>query len=195
MSPVFLASYVALWILVVLLSFLVLVLYRQLGEMYLGTKEGRTRDGVRLGSRAPEVSGLGQEGEAVRLPVPAPTLVAFVSPQCGPCRVLMPDLVQFARARPGLAVVAIGGPDDERTRTFAAEFRTPFSFLTQPNHWISAKYRVRSTPFAFYLDDAGVVRAKGIVNRLAQLEQLVERGEKLTPPRSVPHDAAQEVTP
>jgi hypothetical protein len=61
MGPVFLASFVALWILVVLLSFLVLVLYRELGEMSSGRKEGRTRDGVCLGSRAPEVSGPGQE--------------------------------------------------------------------------------------------------------------------------------------
>jgi methylamine dehydrogenase accessory protein MauD len=181
MSGIVLASYLILWFFVIVLGFLVLVLYRQMGEMYLGTREARTRDGVRLGSDAPTVHATDLAGTRLQIPARRETLLAFVAPDCGPCRKLMPDLVAFTAARPELAVIAIGGADAERNEQFAREFGTRFPVLTQEQEWISIKYRVRSTPFAFYLDRAGVVRAKGIVNRMTQLEQLVGRGETLTP--------------
>jgi peroxiredoxin len=108
----------------------------------------------------------------------------------------MPDLVALARGNSRLAIVAIGSENPEANREFAEEFSTPFPFASQPNLWLSSRYRVRSTPFVMYVDDGGVVRAKGIVNRLSQVEQLVERGEKLSPPRSVPTEGTtQEVNP
>lgn len=181
MSGIVLASYLILWFVVIVLGFLLLVLYRQMGEMYLGTREARTRDGVRLGAEAPMVHAAGPAGTRLQIPSRRETLLAFVAPDCGPCRKLMPDLVAFAATRPELAVIAIGGDDAERNEQFAREFGASFPVVTQEQQWISIKYRVRSTPFAFYLDRAGVVRAKGIVNRMTQLEQLAGRGEKLTP--------------
>jgi hypothetical protein len=96
----------------------------------------------------------------------------------------MPDLAAFARdVSPTTRVAVVGAEEVERNRRFAEEFALPFPVLTQAASWMSQRYKIRSTPFAFYVDADGKVRAKGIVNRLSQLRDLVDRGRLLTPER------------
>lgn len=173
MSGVWIASYVALWIVVLTLVIMLLILYRQLGELFLATPEGRSRDGIPVGHRAPTFTLEDQSGNLVVLPSSKPVLLVFGLPTCGPCRTLMPDLVTFAtQNQERVAVYFVAGQDKEANQRFAQEYSVPFPLLTQSELHIAQRYKVRQSPFAFYIDESGIVRAKAIVNRLSQLQQL-----------------------
>lgn len=132
---------------VALLALLVLALYRQVGVLTL-----------RLGPRVPLE--LAEEGPEVGAPAPAldglqlrgAELVAFFSSGCRLCRQLAPGVA--ALARQGLAVLVVEEDEDE----LAFE-----------------RWNVPGTPFVAHVVD-GVVAAKGTVNTLEELEQLLATG-------------------
>lgn len=183
MSAAFLVSYGVLWFLVLALTVLLLLLYRQMGEMYLGTREGRSRDGIAVGHRAPEFTLLDQHGERVSVPGGSPSLIIFGLPTCGPCRKLMPELATFAHENVGrIGVYFVAGENVAENREFAGDYNAPFPVLTQPGLSVAGRYKVRSSPFAFYIDADGIVQAKSIVNRLSQLRQLTMPEPESAPP-------------
>jgi hypothetical protein len=130
------------------LTVLVLALYRQVGVL-----EGR------LGPRS--ALELAEEGPQLGRPAPAlagltrlgAELVAFASPGCRLCAEIAPALGALARA--GLVVHTVNEDDD------------PGAF---------GRFRVPGTPFVAYLVDGEVV-AKGLVNTLEQIEELIATGE------------------
>ncbi len=67
MEGIWLISYIVLWAAVLALGVLVLLLYRQLGIMYLGTAEGVSRDGIDRGATAPDFALTDQHGALQRL--------------------------------------------------------------------------------------------------------------------------------
>jgi methylamine dehydrogenase accessory protein MauD len=160
-----LASYLVLWCLVAALTVVVIALIRQIGLLHLRLAPTGALDigeGPALGEHAP------------RMPVVAPgqeALVLFGSESCALCRALLPAAAALARAEPGLAVVVTSA-----SASFAADVPPPAVGLADVA--TVAAYRVRATPFAVYLDPNGVVGAKGIVNTLEQLEQVVARGRE-----------------
>jgi hypothetical protein len=78
-----------------------------------------------------------------------PRLVLFSSPTCIVCREVAPGLPAAARAG-GLVPQLVHDPDVERA------------------------FEVPGTPFLLVLDELGIVRAKGTVNNLEQMEGLVD---------------------
>lgn len=181
MDALFAATYVALWIFVLVLALMVILLYRQLGEMYLGAAESRSRDGLAIGSKAPAFALPDQAGRVITLPRTENTLLVFGSPTCGPCVSLMPHLVNFALQQRGkLGVYFVSAADAAANQRFGADHQVQFPILSQNETDTADQYGVRATPFAFYLDLGDRVRAKGVVNRLSQLQALVLRGQKDT---------------
>jgi thiol-disulfide isomerase/thioredoxin len=142
-----LVALVLLALAVFVLAALVLALYRQVGILTL-----RIGPGVALE--------LAEEGPPVAEPAPdlpglartGQELVAFFSPGCRLCRQLAPAL--RALARDGLPVRVV------------YEHEEPDVF---------ERWRVPGSPFAVHVVD-GTVTAKGTVNTLEQLEQLVALG-------------------
>jgi len=139
----------ALALAVVALTVLVLALYRQVGVLE-----------ARLGPRA--ALELAEEGPPLGRAVPAldelrgrgSELVAFSSPGCRLC----------ARLAPALAAVERDGVDVHRID----EHARPDDF---------ARFAVPGTPFVVHVID-GVVVAKGLVNTLEQIEELIALGEE-----------------
>ena len=143
------AALVVLAAAVVVLAVLVLALYRQVGVL-------ESRLGPR---RALEIA---EEGPPVGAPVPplpglegrGGELVAFSSPGCRLCAEIAPAL--DALEREGLPV-----------RRVNEDLDAP-SFAT---------WGVPGTPFVVYVVD-GRAAAKGLVNTLEQIEELIEVGEE-----------------
>jgi uncharacterized membrane protein YphA (DoxX/SURF4 family) len=132
---------------VVLLSLLVLALYRQVGvlTMRIGPRVPfeLAEEGPDLGSAAPALEGLrGRRAE----------VVFFFSATCRLCRQLSPGVA--ALARQGLAVRVVEEEQEEDA------FK---------------RWNVPGTPFVVHVVD-GVVAAKGTVNTLEELETLLDAG-------------------
>jgi thiol-disulfide isomerase/thioredoxin len=151
MSGIWLVSYVALWILVALLVFAVVVLLRQIGVLHARLAPMGTHfagEGLEVGVVAPS---LGFDyGRSVL------TLIAFTSPSCQICAALKPSLVALRREYPELVLELVDL--SESPTTFDA-------------------FKVRSTPYVMTINREGLVVGRGVANTLEQIEQLV--GESL----------------
>jgi methylamine dehydrogenase accessory protein MauD len=173
MSGWWLASYLALWLVVILLVALVIALARQVGTLHLrlGPRGALEIDdeGPPLGE-APELEEhVDDGGRLVRVGGPGGQLVLFVSPGCQVCRAVLPGVPAVARAG-GLTPVVVFDGDDGSPRMGDQPA------LVRPE--LAERWAVPGTPYLVVLDVMGVVRAKGTVNNLEQMEGLVDTANR-----------------
>jgi methylamine dehydrogenase accessory protein MauD len=179
MSGWWLASYLALWALVVALAVLVLALARQIGTLHLrlGPRGALEVDeeGPPLGEAPEPADRPDLDGALVSIGGPGgPQLVLFVSPGCPVCREVLPSLPVAARVGGFAARIVIDAdPDDARDARVGAR---DIPAVAAPE--LARSYRIPGTPYAVVLDRLGVVRAKGTVNNLEQLEGLVDTARR-----------------
>jgi hypothetical protein len=148
------AAFVALWMLVLVLAAVVVALARQVGTLHLrlGPRGALEVDeeGPALGEAPPAMPGIDDEGDRVLVGGPGSArVVLFSSPTCSICREVAPGIGAAASAA-GMTPMVLHDPDLERV------------------------YDVPGTPFVMVLDRSGVVRAKGTVNNLEQVEGLID---------------------
>ena len=148
-GSVWVASYVVLWLLVLVLSVAVVALLRQIGVLHarlhpLGAHFGG--EGPPLDSDAPLIQGVDYAASAT-------TLLAFTSPTCEVCKVLAPSLAALRRGYRDVRVHTVD-LDDARS--------------------VFDAFKVRSTPYVVAVDQHGVVKGRGVVNSLEQIEEVLE---------------------
>jgi methylamine utilization protein MauE/thioredoxin family protein len=141
-----LASYGLLWIAVAGLALLVFALYRQVGVLHM---------------RVAPTGAFEHDAESIPLGGPAPaatagSLVVFTSVSCPICAQLVHGLGALQSDH---AVPVVHARDDDPV---GSELHREFG--------------IPGTPYAVYVDGEGLVRAKGAVNTLEQLEGLVLTG-------------------
>lgn len=173
MEGIWLISYIVLWALVLALGVLVFLLYRQLGIMYLGSAEGVSRDGLERGTKAPDFRLTDQYGNAQQLSQyrGRPVVLLFGSPHCNPCRTLLPQLHDWAKAHPETTVLWLNATTEEESLKFVSDTGATLPVLPHPPETnLMDRYKVRVTPFMFLLDEGGIVRAKGLANSKAGLD-------------------------
>jgi hypothetical protein len=152
------AAFVAQWVLLIVLCVVVVALARQVGTLHLrlgprGALEIDT-EGPALGDTLPSMPARGADGGSVTLGGPgARRLVLFSSPTCIVCHEVAPAIPAAARAG-GLVPQVVHDAEAERT------------------------FEVPGTPFVLVLDELGIVRAKGTVNNLEQVEGLVDTADR-----------------
>jgi hypothetical protein len=158
MSGWWAAAFVAQWVLLLVLCVVVVALARQVGTLHLrlgprGALEIDT-EGPALGDLVPAFDARGADGAPTVLGGPGPRrLILFSSPTCIVCREVAPAILTAAQAG-GLLAQVVHDPEAERT------------------------FDVPGTPFVLVLDELGVVRAKGTVNNLEQVEGLVDTADR-----------------
>lgn len=148
-GSVWVASYVILWAAVLVLSVAVVALLRQIGVLHarlhpLGANFAG--EGPALESAAPALPGVAYTDAPL-------TLLAFTSPGCEVCKVLKPS---FDALRRGYPEIQLRELDLESDRG------------------VFDAFNVRSTPYAVAVDAAGLVRGRGVVNSLEQIEELLD---------------------
>jgi protein-disulfide isomerase len=154
MTKWWIAAFVVQWVMVVALVFIVVALARQVGTLHLrlgprGALEIDT-EGPPLGEAPPPAPAMADSGHHVMVGGPGPRrVVAFSSPTCSVCREIAPALPAAASAA-RMAHVVLHDPEAERV------------------------WDVPGTPFVVVLDERGIVRAKGTINNLEQLEGLID---------------------
>ena len=178
MSGVWLASYIALWLVVLLLAGAL----RQLGllQLRLGDDPGAliTDTGLERGADAPDFTALSAEtGELVSLSdLPAvPRLIVFTSPGCLSCRELIPGLNEVRATRNDFDFLVVCRGDLESCQGFGRMNRLEAPMVVDTNGQIEKDYAVSLTPFAYVIDHEGKVVIRGLANDWRQLESLLEQ--------------------
>ena len=173
------ASYIVLWILVIVLSVLLLSLARQVGTLHLrlGPRGALELDeeGPPLGEAIPPANVSDRKGNPVTVGGPGdPQFLLFVSPGCPICREVTPSLPVVARVG-SLTPYVISDSEEPSAAHEYASLGRGSPLVVGPS--IAQSYRVPGTPYAVILDRFGVVRAKGSVNNLEQMEGLVDTAQ------------------
>lgn len=151
---VWIASYVLLWIAVLLLSVTCVVLLRQIGVLHARLRPLGVHfagEGLEDGTPAPALD------SAFTAPL---NLVVFTSPTCTICASLVPSLRALEREYRDIALRVV-----EHGTDTAQVFRA---------------YNVSSTPYVVAVDGDGVVRGGGVANALEQVEELIETARTAT---------------
>ena len=179
MSGWWLASYLVLWAMVIALAVLVLALARQIGTLHLrlGPRGALELDeeGPPLGEAPEAVDRRDLRGQPVAVGGPGePQLLLFVAPNCPVCREVLPSLPVASRAGGMDARVVIDSATGEAADAPIRSDDIPA--VVAPD--VARAYRIPGTPYAVVLDRLGVVRAKGTVNNLEQLEGLIDTGRR-----------------
>jgi methylamine dehydrogenase accessory protein MauD len=176
MNILLLIAHLALWALVLFLGFLLLGALRavallrwRVAQLEATTPSRVGRSGLRPGTKAPEftlpsIAGATEAGE-VRLHNYAgrKLLLVFMQPGCGPCHAIAPELNRLHDAAE-VDVLVIQNGDIESVRRWVAQHRPRFPVAMQERFSLSKRYEIFATPFAFLIDEAGVIAARGIVS-------------------------------
>jgi len=181
-SGVWLASYIVLWLVVLLLGFLLAGALRQLGllQLRLGDDPGAliTDTGLERGTDVPDFTALdAASGERVSLSdLPAvPRMLVFASPGCLSCRELIPGLNEVRKTRGDWDFVVVCRGDLESCRRFGRMNGLEAPMVVDTTGQIEKDYAVTLTPFAYVVDHEGRVVIRGLANDWRQLESLLEQ--------------------
>ena len=157
--------------LVLILGFFVLGALRALGvlawrlDQLEVTRPARSgRDGLKVGTKAPHFVLPSTTGGEVSLRdfAGCQVLLVFTQTGCGPCHDIAPELNQV-QARGKTQVLVVNNGESDETRKWATEFGSRFPVLQQGKFSISKQYQIFATPFAFLIDEQGIIISSGIV--------------------------------
>jgi len=181
MTEALLVSNVLLWIAVVLLCGVVFALVRQVGLLHERIAPAgalAVARGPEVGDAAPTLEVEDRRGRLVSLggsdPQGRRTLLFFLSPTCPVCKTLLPTLRRIVREQsPRLRVVyaSDGAPEEHAVFVEQHDLEAETYVLSRE---LGVRYEVAKLPFAVLIDEAGRVRAKGIVNTREHVESLFE---------------------
>lgn len=172
MSGPLLASYIFLWILVVVLAVAVFALYQHFGQMYLNSELGRNDQGPPIGEQLPRMVAVDVRGTPIDLPRGANTLLAFMEVDCKLCGELRPALISFANEKPEVDVVAVVAGRAAEVEKFGRTLSEHVSVVADPAGRLTTRFGVGAFPFAMRVDNSGIVKLKALVNGRAGLDAL-----------------------
>jgi methylamine dehydrogenase accessory protein MauD len=174
-------SNIVLWVVVLALLVVVLALTRQLGVLHERiTPVGALmlNKGLTVGERAPTVEVQDLAGANLSVGTPRSdgksTLLLFVSPTCPVCKSLLPIVKSSGKDERNwldIILASDGNPEEHREYVRANGLGNVPYVVSAP---LGMTYQVSRLPFAALLDEAGVLRARGLVNSREHLESLFE---------------------
>ncbi len=172
MTGLWLASYLALWAVVLVELVTIAILFRQLGLRLLNSAAGMSRTGIAVGRHAPSLTGQDENGRTVDFNADSlqRSILLFAATDCAPCARLMPDLALFAERNPNVVIRVVTPDNTEANRRFVAEHSIKVPVINAAE--ARDRFEVKATPFGFAIDEDGRVAAKGLVNRYDDLDRL-----------------------
>jgi methylamine dehydrogenase accessory protein MauD len=172
MSLWWLISDIVLWLVVLALGFLLFGALRALGllrwrldQLEATTPSRMGRGGLKPGKKAPDFTLPSVAGDEVSLHDFAgrKVLLVFTQSGCKPCHRIMPELNKLQRGG-DVQVLVVNNGQMEATRKWAGEVRPGFPALVQQQFSVSKHYEMYATPFAFLIDERGIIVSTGIIN-------------------------------
>lgn len=180
MDALLVGSHIAVWLVVALEGFAILVLIRHVGLIYrrmppVGARLDATGPRVGEAITPMRVTDLSEHSFQIGGPSTKRRLLVFLSPNCEDCRNLAPSLRSIFKSDNGsteLTLISIGGEPDENREFVETTSLEDIPFALSPR--AGALYAVSSTPYALLIDPDGRLAHKGVVNHLEHLESLLE---------------------
>jgi methylamine dehydrogenase accessory protein MauD len=172
MNIVLLIANLALWVVVLFFGFLLLGALRsvallrwRMAQLEATTPSRVGRSGLRPGKNAPEFTLPSIAGGEVGLQNYAghKLLLVFMQPGCGPCHNIVPELNRLHDAGE-IQVLVIHNGDTEAVRRWFDQNRPRFCVAVQEHFNLSRRYEAFTTPFAYLIDERGVIAARGIAS-------------------------------
>jgi methylamine dehydrogenase accessory protein MauD len=184
MSSAQTASLILLWILVIGLTAVVAALARQIGVLHERvTPAGALlmSGGARIGDAAPQLSlkdirgtdiAIGGDREDERS-----TLLFFLSPSCPVCKTLLPVLRSVQKSESAWLdiILASDGEMQEQLKFIGREKLDNFSYVVSRD--LGIRYGVSKLPYAYLIDETGILRTGGLVNSREHLESIFNARE------------------
>ncbi|WP_334072208.1 MULTISPECIES: hypothetical protein [Paenibacillus] len=168
-------SYLLLWVIVILISYVVIVILKSaitarsmLYEQQEGLPEGAE---FPLGGRLP------MDGKAVLLKDHGKlgTLIFLTSSQCLACKKLYSVINDVQKKMPVYQYLfMMSGPEDE-VNAAIKEYELQVPIIHVENF---KDLQTPFVPFGYYVSPDGLIRAKGIINNEGHLQALVSHGEE-----------------
>jgi methylamine dehydrogenase accessory protein MauD len=185
------ASYVVLWLLVIALAVIVVALARQIGTLHLrlGPRGALEMDdeGPALGDTPGSFELRAIDGRTITIGgAGEDQLLMFVSPGCMVCEQVLPSIPVVARSGALAPYVLTDVDEFETEKSFAPK---KLAAPVAPAAAVASAYSVPGTPYVVVLDRGGVVRAKGTVNNLEQMEGLVDTARRRLSSGATTHES------
>jgi methylamine dehydrogenase accessory protein MauD len=175
-------SYIALWVIVVLLCLAVAALTKQISLLY-----GRLpRTGARTGNVGPEIGKTIKPfvqndvyGKAVYIPDPngRQTLIVFISQNCPNCEELAPALQGISKQEKNLRLILMAFKNDEASNRKYAEERGLSDIQLVASWECGVHFQVLMSPYAILLGGDGTVLSKGLVNNREHLDSILNAAD------------------
>jgi peroxiredoxin len=109
-------------------------------------------------------------------------LLVFFQTGCKPCERIVPALnrvQQQGRAR----VIGVQNGTPETARDWTHKLGAQFPVVVQPDLVLSRRYQIVASPFAFLIDETGVIRSRGIVLQERHLRYVLAEDSAGAPAR------------
>ena len=177
MSNVWIISMSLLWLAVIVLTVLVLLLYRQFGLAYMSGRAKAGLQGLDLGARARPVALTALDGTGYAIdwsaaPQDGATVLLFAQPSCPICGDLARDAAGLPASWPASRFVWVDGTITGRPPR-AVDGAPGWIVGTAEGDAVHQAWDVSGSPFAYVVGASGRVAAKGVVNRAADVERLL----------------------
>jgi methylamine dehydrogenase accessory protein MauD len=172
MNIFWLVATLVLWLVVLFLAFVLwgalraLALLRwRLEQLEATTPRRNGRSGLRPGQKAPDFTLPTSSGGEVTLHHYAnrKLLLVFMQPGCSSCHPITPELNRLHRAGE-IQVLVIHNGDSKAVQGWIKQYQPVCPVALQGRLAVSRRYEVFATPFAFLIDEGGVIAARGIVS-------------------------------
>jgi peroxiredoxin len=171
MSTLLFVFIIVLSVAVLLLGFFVLGALRALGivnwrldQLELTRPSRLGRDGLKAGKKAPDFTLPCVAGGEVSLHdfTGRKVLLIFTQSGCAPCHDMAPEFNRVQNKGEHQVLVVNNGEPNE-SRAWAAEIHAGFPVLMQEKFSVAKRYEIFATPFAFVIDELGMITSSGIV--------------------------------
>jgi methylamine dehydrogenase accessory protein MauD len=174
-------SMVLLWVAVIAQGVIIVALLRQVGSLLIRVAAVPSTDagfGPEIGEPAPWMPH--------RYQADLPLLLAFVSTDCGTCDAIVPALNALASSyREQASILVIASAKEPTLMDWVRTRRLHVPAISAPAAMNA--YEIEGTPYVFVIDVKGQVAARGGVNHIEHLEDLLRRCT-LRPTNDVPSE-------
>jgi thiol-disulfide isomerase/thioredoxin len=175
-------SYLANWILLVVLYAAVFLLYRHFGGQLAERKKAQAQSDEMTGPKINETVALKLktvDGVLYEMGSDSrrPNVIVFGSVGCGHCEKARPILEALAMEHKAVSVVVVYAGDSESTRHFAGGLTSDIVAVSDPDRELMGIWNVRGTPYFVATDSSGVIRKKGYGATKQHLQAFFEAAE------------------